>query len=134
MSGLVDRHGLRLVPTAPPTGFYTATECPTCGNPIFFHGGGKGSIMDAMGGEREVTVEPALYTTCLCDMDATKMNQPRIPPVYDVVAERASVDILFEQWHTMLAAQKQRANLKLVAKDGEVVDETVSTEDPDHLG
>ena len=86
--------------------------------------------MDAMQGEHKVTVEPALYTTCLCDMDQSKMQQPRIPPVYDVVAERASIDILFSTWHDMLLEQNKP---RLIAKDGALVDETVPTEDPDPL-
>jgi hypothetical protein len=59
-------------------------------------------MVDALAGTQPVDIQPSFYTTCLCEFEASDMEQPRIPPKYDVVAERLSIDILFQTWHQML--------------------------------
>ena len=84
----------------PPAGFYMAGICPTCGNPVYYHGGGRGAKAATLTQPAEIhMLEAKVYKLCVCP--DTEDFEVRVPKKYDLLTERGSLDTLFSGIHTM---------------------------------
>jgi hypothetical protein len=108
----------------PPAGFYMVGVCPTCANPVYFHGGGRGHKQAT---EAELAtifpIEPKVYKLCLCPDDTDFEIQ--VPKAYDLAQERDDIDTLFAAILSMVGnfGQMQRFAMGMQEQLQEFADE-----------
>src|SRR6476469_6951372 len=108
----------------PPVGFYMAGVCPNCGNPVYYHGGGRGAKAATLTEPAEIhMLDAKVYKLCVCP--DTEDFEVRVPKVYDLLTERGSLDTLFSGIHAMGLnyVQMQRALIGMQEQLEEFMDE-----------
>lgn len=85
------------LPEAQPQHFYVCADCPKCGMPVFYHGGGEAVKPPTLvGPPQAVLLQTLIIPSCDCEWAADEMPaNAQVPRAYNLWEERFAITTLF---------------------------------------